>query len=63
MNRGVVCRAYLGEVIDPIRLPVCYHVYCTGYLCHFIFSIAASREGPFPVVVLETITIASSRYH
>lgn len=47
---GAVCPACLEEVVDPIRLPVCNHVYCTGCLRHFIFSIAASREGPFPIV-------------
>ena len=46
----VVCPACLEEIVDPMRLPVCNHVYCAGCLRHFILSIAASREGPFPVV-------------
>jgi LSD1 subclass zinc finger protein len=47
---GVVCPACTEEIVDPIRLPVCNHIYCTGCLRHFIFSVAASRDGPFPVV-------------
>lgn len=47
---GVVCPACLEEIMDPVRLPVCNHIYCAGCLRHFIFSIAASREGPFPVL-------------
>ena len=47
---GDACPACLEEIVDPIRLPICNHVYCAGCLRHFISSIAASREGPFPVV-------------
>jgi hypothetical protein len=47
---GAMCPACLEEIVDPMRLPICNHVYCTGCLRHFICSVAASRDGPFPVV-------------